>query len=1029
MADQSSDDWLPAGWTVNLRVRPSGKKDKHYFAPSGHKFYSKAEVTRYLKTVPCSPPQSKEEKGAIVEESAEDASADAVQKDSPNPQEKGKLGLELFSQNHGSPESEEKFYSAEETAEDDCGNATQSGSLNSEDKENAKRDQPAEICAREDKALAVDEYAQNVCDSPMDEAKSNLEQSTENRSSPRFKEVKNVDHEESADQICGNAAENGSHQSKEEEKDGRDACDHVKQACSSSPKEKKKTRAKQSGNVSVERGVAEGLPDGWIKEIKVTKKKNVVRRDPYYIDPVSGYIFRSMKDALRYVATGDIGRLAFKRKDKGDSDAELEDAKSSSPSAIKSKKLDENGIITEDQRSKRTEQQNLDENGTSAKDENSIQHAGATDGQVRGSADVGGAKPGVSVPDLSGSNLPKLRERTEGRNNTDGTNLTPANEAGVPRDVWPLQKTGEVPALADKAAVPRDEMRLEKMEDMPATAEASGVPQDDQPPKQSEKTPPAANECGVLRAEQCLGEEETPEPADEAGIPQDEQCLEMTEEAVGNKTTPQGTPKSRKRKLLDLPRRTSSRLAGVAVDPNLEVTGARVLRTAIRRLDEGEASGVKSVSPDAVDPSLEVTRTRALRTPTGRLGEGEASGVKSVTTNSCGQLQPLSKRTRRGNKLSDSMTRVGPSEAVLEEDANKVETDQAEAVTTRGRCQLQPQTKRARRGNKLLDSVNCAGPSEAVLQDNADKLERNRAEGVTATDCCQLQPHTKRTRRGNKLAETITSVAPSEAVLEEDADKHERDRADDKKKGKSTLSSPQENIFAANHAEKPRANEESEEKPMLPFELPSGDILSDPCIEFAIKTLTGIDFDTSKNTPKSSNDSNVSRDVASLKVKAEHMEIEREINKQQAPPDKSTSKACNYEEKAGSEIPGSSLSNLPFGDSWQDPCIEFAIKTLTGAIPVEYDLDIPDLMRQQIRSSQIQESSEVALSNVGLDNFCRTDLLWQHSGDASSDKTAHRQQSGVIPIAQQPGNNVDLHRKGGAVLRQHRQDRGNKYQR
>ncbi|PKI32926.1 hypothetical protein CRG98_046700 [Punica granatum] len=145
MADQSSDDWLPAGWTVNLRVRPSGKKDKHYFAPSGHKFYSKAEVTRYLKTVPCSPPQSKEEKGAIVEESAEDASADAVQKDSPNPQEKGKLGLELFSQNHGSPESEEKFYSAEETAEDDCGNATQSGSLNSEDKENAKRDQPAEI--------------------------------------------------------------------------------------------------------------------------------------------------------------------------------------------------------------------------------------------------------------------------------------------------------------------------------------------------------------------------------------------------------------------------------------------------------------------------------------------------------------------------------------------------------------------------------------------------------------------------------------------------------------------------------------------------------------------------------------------------------------------------------------------------------------------------------------------------------------------------------------------------------------------
>lgn len=49
----------------------------------------------------------------------------------------------------------------------------------------------------------------------------------------------------------------------------------------------------------------------------------------YYIDPVSGYIFRSMKDALRYIATGNIGRLAFKRKGKVDSDTELEDDKNS----------------------------------------------------------------------------------------------------------------------------------------------------------------------------------------------------------------------------------------------------------------------------------------------------------------------------------------------------------------------------------------------------------------------------------------------------------------------------------------------------------------------------------------------------------------------------------------------------------------------------------------------------------------------------------------------------------------------------
>lgn len=31
----------------------------------------------------------------------------------------------------------------------------------------------------------------------------------------------------------------------------------------------------------------------------------------YYIDPASGYIFRSKKAAIHYLETGEIGRLAF----------------------------------------------------------------------------------------------------------------------------------------------------------------------------------------------------------------------------------------------------------------------------------------------------------------------------------------------------------------------------------------------------------------------------------------------------------------------------------------------------------------------------------------------------------------------------------------------------------------------------------------------------------------------------------------------------------------------------------------------
>lgn len=49
MGDPKSDDWLPEGWRVEVKVRNSGKKDKFYFPPTGgFRFNSKIEVSRYL---------------------------------------------------------------------------------------------------------------------------------------------------------------------------------------------------------------------------------------------------------------------------------------------------------------------------------------------------------------------------------------------------------------------------------------------------------------------------------------------------------------------------------------------------------------------------------------------------------------------------------------------------------------------------------------------------------------------------------------------------------------------------------------------------------------------------------------------------------------------------------------------------------------------------------------------------------------------------------------------------------------------
>ncbi|XP_018842922.1 methyl-CpG-binding domain-containing protein 13-like [Juglans regia] len=100
----------------------------------------------------------------------------------------------------------------------------------------------------------------------------------------------------------------------------------------------KGTRKRSAKKVLVEKAIAEGLPPGWIKEVKVTKKGRKTRRDALYTDPVSGYIFRSLKDASRYVETGELGRLAYKPKDMGIVGVELEDDNISSPAVAKKQK-------------------------------------------------------------------------------------------------------------------------------------------------------------------------------------------------------------------------------------------------------------------------------------------------------------------------------------------------------------------------------------------------------------------------------------------------------------------------------------------------------------------------------------------------------------------------------------------------------------------------------------------------------------------------------------------------------------------
>ncbi|TVU13310.1 hypothetical protein EJB05_40358, partial [Eragrostis curvula] len=60
----------------------------------------------------------------------------------------------------------------------------------------------------------------------------------------------------------------------------------------------------------------DGLPDGWVKEVIFRKCNDGIRKDPYYTDPVSHHVFRTLRSVLSYLKNGEISRHAYIAKEK-----------------------------------------------------------------------------------------------------------------------------------------------------------------------------------------------------------------------------------------------------------------------------------------------------------------------------------------------------------------------------------------------------------------------------------------------------------------------------------------------------------------------------------------------------------------------------------------------------------------------------------------------------------------------------------------------------------------------------------------
>ncbi|XP_017235269.1 uncharacterized protein LOC108209063 isoform X2 [Daucus carota subsp. sativus] len=251
-----STDWLPDGWIVEERARNSGatagSKFKVYTDPkSGHKFYSKPEVLRYLaKTGGSTTPLL--DINVVNKVSSTVVQTKQTNEEMKQTNEEIKQRKEEKKETNESPEWLPQGWSVESKT-GDCG------------KRRKVYTDPTSGLKFYSKPQ-VSRYLEKI------NGNSSLQIVISSNSSPRI--------------VTGSA---------------NDLC--IDQSTESGPLLKPDVSPNHQG--TFERVIDEKFPAGWVKEIRMRKTSDK-HKDQFYIDPVSGYMFRSKVDALRFVETGDI---------------------------------------------------------------------------------------------------------------------------------------------------------------------------------------------------------------------------------------------------------------------------------------------------------------------------------------------------------------------------------------------------------------------------------------------------------------------------------------------------------------------------------------------------------------------------------------------------------------------------------------------------------------------------------------------------------------------------------------------------
>ncbi|KAG6688693.1 hypothetical protein I3842_11G137100 [Carya illinoinensis] len=621
----------------------------------------------------------------------------------------------------------------------------------------------------------------------------------------------------------------------------------------------------------VEKQMVSDLPAGWTKEIKIRRNAYGIRRDPFYKDPENGYLFRSKKEALRYLETGEISRYTFKPKESCINNEELINSEFSPPSMVKRHKLNHPA----------TKRRLFADQGSSNK--SSLELAESKSSKRGRENDVS-----AEQRDASGSTVEIVQDRHSMRAVKESAETKENRDPGRP-----------------------------------------ALPKSDRSKRKSQPENLAVNNGHVST------------PAFD--ILQEKNDLENVKERGSSRKNEITLSKSKNKKEFNLPCRSSKRLAGLEPGQVVNsVTNQKAFQVS-GKFGESGSYQISALAPHGLSNGASRQLDYGKEIVNAHLGSTDMSDALHG--------DPSSQQLRDGQEILS---------------AHHGFTDLGDALHG------EPQGE----SKKPLENKAASKGQLEMLETEKMDCEKQAQEyccpfGNSWSDPC-LEFAIKTLTGALPLEDAINNrvvLTPADNILEKEKllegvlrKSNNRKTQADSRKSKNSKNNKELNL--------PRRSS----KRLAGFEpeLLANSLFSEQAIKNASRqsceseaTLTVVLADRSSqqledglNMELAHHDfNNIKTQVLGESSNKSEMSLELQIVPKEQP------------QVAKSEILPEPQLSFPFVYSWSDPCLEFAIKTLTGAIPVEDNLAVQGTFQEQLDISHTRRNGGLALPDFGSSHF------------------------------------------------------------